>query len=285
MPDTTPDSSGISFTALYTGAVWQHNQLSDPLLATPRGELLYHLMAPFDGASRLIAGGNLRNYLLQRHLIIDALIAKAVEDAGVTHVVEIACGLSPRGLRLRQRYPHLTVIEADLPAMAARKADALGAAGVDPQHHRVCPVDILAGDGDHTLEALLTTQCPAGKPVVVITEGLINYFTLPVISGFWQRLATLLAQRPGSRYLFDSFSLPANPLVRSGILTLKNLLGGLTRSAVSLHFDSDQAAIRHLGNCGFAQVFSHNPEQYYRVLPIPQSRGNPLVRIIEARQG
>ena len=39
------DSSGISFTALYTGAVWHRYGLSDDVLATDQGRWLYHLMS------------------------------------------------------------------------------------------------------------------------------------------------------------------------------------------------------------------------------------------------
>jgi len=41
-------------------------------------------------------------------------------------VIEVAAGLSPRGWRFRRRYgDRLTYVEADLPAMAARKRGAL----------------------------------------------------------------------------------------------------------------------------------------------------------------
>ena len=82
------DSSGISFTALYTGAVWHRHGLSDDTLATRKGRWLYRLMTPFEAA----IGGNIRTFLLQRHLILDHLIDQVIQDQGITQVLEIACG-------------------------------------------------------------------------------------------------------------------------------------------------------------------------------------------------
>ena len=277
------DSSGISFTALYTGAVWHRNGLSDNSLSTLQGRWLYSLMSPFEAVSKTIAGGNLRTFLLQRHLIIDQRIEEAIAHQGVTQVLEIACGLSPRGIRLRQRFPHVHMVESDLPDMAARKAAKLAEHGHLGPQHQVTPIDILADEGEQTLEAVIERVFDASGPVVVVTEGLSNYFTLDVISGFWQRLAKALAKRPGSVYLTDSYLLPSQPVLRSGINGLRRVLGGMTQSQVSIHFDDDAEAQRHLTNLGFADVTVHNPRHYYDQLPIPQSRHEPLVRIIEAR--
>ena len=40
------DTSGISFTALYTGQVWYQNGMSAQFFTSPRGNLMYHLMKP-----------------------------------------------------------------------------------------------------------------------------------------------------------------------------------------------------------------------------------------------
>lgn len=276
------DSSGISFTALYTGAVWHRNGLSDNSLTTTQGNWLYQLMNPFEAASKHIAGGNLRTFLLQRHLIIDHLIERAITQHGVTQVLEIACGLSPRGLRLRLRFPQIHMLETDLPDMARRKAAKLAAAGHLNQHHQVSPIDILAEDGEQALETVINRIFDEHGPVVVITEGLTNYFSLDVISEFWRRLAETLSQRPRSTYLTDSYLLPQHVLLRGGIDLLSKVLGGMTHSQVSFHFRDDGDAHRHLQATGFETVNVHNPRDYYGVLPIPQSRDNPLVRIVEA---
>ena len=276
------DSSGISFTALYTGAVWHRNGLSDDVLSTEQGRWLYHLMSPFETASKAAIGGNLRTFLLQRHLIIDHLIDRAIVENGVDQVLEIACGMSPRGIRLREKHPTLTMVETDLPDMASRKAARLLAAGCLGEHHKVTPIDILADSGDHTLEAVIARAFDNTKPIVVITEGLTSYFSLEVITGFWQRLARTLAIRPGSLYLSESYLMPRQPLLRSSLKALGGMLGTMTRSQVSFHFDNDPQAHHHFRDCGFPSVRVYNPTEFYGLLPIPESRHDPMVRVIGA---
>lgn len=275
------DSSGISFTALYTGAVWHRYGLSNDILATSQGRWFYHLMTPFEAASKLVAGGNIRTFLLQRHLIIDHLIDQAI-SRGVSQVIEIACGMSPRGIRLRQKYPHLHVVEADLPDMAARKASRLAASGNLGDKHQVTPIDILANSGEQTLESVIAQAFPNQQPVIVITEGLTSYFSLDTMTGFWKRLSSLMAERPGSVYLSESYRMPSQPLLKQSLKTMGSVLGAVTRSDVSFHFETDQQTSAHFTNCGFPSVKVLNPTDYYGFLPIPESRGDPMVRIVEA---
>lgn len=46
MDKHAPDTSSISFTALYTGQVWVRNGLSEPFFQTRSGALLYGAMSP-----------------------------------------------------------------------------------------------------------------------------------------------------------------------------------------------------------------------------------------------
>jgi len=276
------DSSGISFTALYTGAVWHRYGLSDEVLATNQGRWLYHLMTPFEASSKALIGGNIRTFLLQRHLIIDHLIEQAL-DRGVTQVLEIACGMSPRGIRLRDKHPQLHMVEADLPDMATRKAARLLVSGRLGDNHQVMPIDILTESGEQSLEAVLTRAFDNNDPVIVVTEGLTSYFSLPVISEFWKRLAALMQLRPGSVYLSESYLMPNHLLLRGALTSLGGLLGAVTRSDVSFHFLNDQQAVEHFKGCGFPSVAVHNPANFYGRLPIPESRNDPMVRVVEAR--
>lgn len=282
MKENPTDSSGISFTALYTGAVWHRYGLSDDLLATGQGKLLYQLMTPFEATSKAVIGGNIRTFLLQRHLIIDHLIEKYINENGVTQVLEIACGMSPRGLRLREKFPQIHMVEADLPDMAKRKAVSLMAASRLGQHHQVTPIDILAKHGEFQLEHVIDRVFDNDEPVLVITEGLTAYFNLDTISGFWTRLAAAMKSRPGSAYLSETYLMPMQPLLRGTLKSLGGLLGTATRAQVSFHFDGDDQAREHLAGCGFDSVTVHNPESFYVVLPIPESRNDPMIRVIEA---
>ncbi|AOY87215.1 methyltransferase [Marinobacter salinus] len=282
MSNKPTDSSGISFTALYTGAVWHRYGLSDDILATRQGRWLYHLMTPFEAASKVAIGGNIRTFLLQRHLIIDHLIDKAINEQGITQVLEIACGMSPRGIRLRARHPLIQMVEADLPNMAGRKAMRLLAAGRLGEHHQVTPIDILADHGEYQVETVIDRVFDNTNPVIIITEGLTSYFTLDVISNFWRRLSAVMAKRPGSVYLSESYYRPKQPLLKGTLNTLGHVLGAVTRSQVSFHFLTDEEARAHFLSCGFTSATVHDPRSWYGKLPIPESRGEPMVRVIEA---
>lgn len=279
---STPDTSSISFTALYTSQVWQRNGLSSPGFDSQVGRLLYHLLAPFELVGGKLAGGNVRTFLLQRHYIIDHLLEQAIREEGVTQVLEIACGLSPRGHRFHLEWPELNYVECDLPAMAARKRHLLSELDSLDDHHQVAELNIFS-QGNDGLEALLGTHFDRNKPIVVITEGLVNYFPLDVISPVWQRLQQALSQFPAATYLTDNYPLLDGHPLRGTMKVLKNLLGGISRSRVAFHFGSDAETRQHFNALGFGNTEIHDPRDYYLRLPIPRNRGIPLVRVVEAR--
>ena len=276
------DTSSISFTALYTGHVWYANGLSAPAFHTRRGSLFYHALAPFEYVGGKLAGGNIRTFLLQRHHLIDHLVRDAIENRGVRQVLEIACGLSPRGYRFRQQYPDLNYVEADLPDMAARKHRLLSAQQCLSDQHRVVPLNIFSTDGVDAMENIAGKCFDRSQPLLVITEGLVNYFSLESISPFWQRLQAMLSGYAGGTYLTDNYPLFHDHPFHRTMKTLGGMLGAASRSQVSFHFGSDAEAAAHMRGVGFAEVIVHNPQDYYTRLPIPHSRGNPFVRVIES---
>lgn len=282
-PDASPDTSSISFTALYTGHVWAANGLSAPAFRTRMGSFYYHALAPFEYIGGKIAGGNIRTFLLQRHYLIDHLVTRAIEEEGVTQVLEIACGLSPRGCRFTAKYPQLKYIEADLPEMADRKQKLLAQADALNPLHQAVALNALATEGPESVESVIRESFDADKPLLVITEGLVNYFDLESINHFWVRLRAALAANGGGMYLTDNYPLlHDHPFYRT-MKVLRGMLGTVSRSRVSFHFGSDAEAQAHFEAQGFAPVTVHNPKDYYDLLPMPRSRGNPFVRVIEGR--
>ncbi|HEX4870456.1 MAG TPA: class I SAM-dependent methyltransferase [Moraxellaceae bacterium] len=280
------DSSGISFTAFYTGEVWRRHGLSVDFLAQPQGRLLYLAGRPVERLAEAVLGGGNEVMLLQRHLIIDHLLERAVRDEGFTQVVEIACGLSPRGTLMARRFAaqDLHYIEADLPAMAARKRALLEDAGELGPRHRVLDLDILAQDVPHALEAVFAGLDPARK-TLVITEGLVNYFDHATITGFWARLAGALRRFPAGLYLTDLYpNFQWHRIARAAQL-FKTGLAFATRSRVTLHFGNEAAIRAGFHDAGFAAARVHLPESYYGVLPIPVQRTPSFVRVVENRIG
>jgi len=282
MAQTKTDTSSISFTAHYTGQVWYRNGLSSEAFHTRQGSLYYSLLSPLEVVGRQIVGTNIRESLLQRHFLIDHLIEQAITREGVTQVLEIACGLSPRGWRFTSRFPQLKYVEADLPAMAADKEALLRECGSLGERHKVVTCNILV-DGPESLESVVAREFDTGKPLLVITEGLVNYFDLETISGFWQRLHAVLKQFPSGRYLTDNYPLLEDHPFRKLMQFMGNLLAAASRSNVRWHFNSEAKMEAHFRNLGFSSAKAHNPVDYYDTLAIPRTRSVPMVRILDAR--
>lgn len=279
------DTSSISFTALYTGHVWFANGMSTPAFHNKGGSVLYHALLPFEFVGKQLAGGNIKTFLLQRHHMIDHLVQQAIRDEGVTQVLEIACGMSPRGTRFCAQFPQLKYVEADLPGMAARKHRLLSSQQILSNRHQVVPLNIFSHDSGDALETVIARSFDTSKPLLVITEGLVNYFTLDTISTFWARLHDVLEKFPQGIYLMDNYPLFHDHPLHRTMKVLGGMLGAVSRSQVSFHFGSDAEARQHFEHLGFSATRVHNPRDYYETLPIPRTRGNPFVRVIEARTG
>ncbi len=273
-------SDTISPTAHYTGYVWSRNGLSHPALTTHEGRLLFSSLEPVMLASRAAGGPSLERYLLARHRAIDARLEAAIESDQVTQVIEVAAGLSPRGWRFAERYgDRLTYIEADLPAMAARKRRALERMGSLGARHQVRDLDALRDQGPLSLSALAGELDPAAG-LAIITEGLLGYVSPTDLEGLWRRFATVLGGFVTGRYVSDlHLGSAQTPEVR----IFRLLLAAFVRGGVYLHFADASEAERWLREAGFttaavtpADRLIANPDER------PQERGGQMAHILEA---
>ena len=247
--------SSISPTAHYTGHVWVRNGLSHAELATREGPILFRALQPMLIASRLAGTPSLEHVLLARHRKIDELLTQAIEELGITQVVEIACGMSPRGWRFAERYgDEVLYIEADLPAMAARKRSALERMGSLSEGHRVVELDALEREGPLSLAALLDGLDPT-RGIALITEGLLTYLGREAVLDIWRRLAETGSRFREVRYLSD-LSLTSD---RNGPLegAFYALLSAFVRGRVHIHFEKGEDALAALLDAGFGGADLH----------------------------
>ncbi len=266
-------AGSITPTAHYTAEVWRRNGLSHPWLATREGRVMFDALHPLMRVSGTLGGPSLETYLLARHLAIDAVLERAIEHHGVSQVVEVAAGMSPRGWRFVNRYgDRLTYVEADLPAMAERKRRALKRIGSLSDDHRVEELDVLR---DEQLAALAGELDP-GRGLAIVTEGLLGYLPTETVVAVWARFADTLAPFSAGRYISDLHLASAtSPLVRLFRLGL----GAFVRGRVYLHFDAPADAEEQLRACGFAAA-AVRPAARLAELPI-ESRGS-MAHILEA---
>jgi O-methyltransferase involved in polyketide biosynthesis len=269
-------SENVSPTAHYTGEVWRRNGLSHPWLATAQGWAMFESLHPLMSASHALGGPSLETYLVARHLAIDAVLERAIERHGVSQVVEVAAGMSPRGWRFANRYgDRLTYVEADLPAMAQRKRRALRRIGSLSDHHRVEDLDALREDGPLSLAAIAEDLDP-DRGVAIITEGLLAYLPADAVVRLWEQFAGTLAAFPAGRYVSD---LHLGSVTGTLVRAFRLGLSAFVRGPVSLHFDEAADAEEQLRICGFATA-SVRPAA--RLADLPEKSRGSMAHILEA---
>jgi O-methyltransferase involved in polyketide biosynthesis len=272
-------TGAVSPTAHYTGETWVRNGLSHSQLATWQGRALHGALALPNAASKAFGGPTLEGLLLARHRIIDSLLEDLIEG-GVSQVVEAACGMSPRGWRFSERYgERLTYVEADLPAMARRKREALAQMGSLGEHHRVVELDVLRDGGPGSLESLADELDPA-KGLVIVTEGLLTYFDDETVEALWARLARVLGRFSKGVYLADLRFAPPERGLPEHAFDL--LLGAFVRGKVHAYRGDDATAAAELRAAGFREARLHRGNEHPAAADLRHDPGASVIAIIEA---
>ena len=246
----------ISFTAHYTGYIWYSMGISHPVFATSKGKMLAKLVHPLESWAEKFVGGSMRTTLKQRHSMIDQHLIQLIEQHPDLQVLEIASGLSPRGWNFRQKFPNIDYRELDLPDMARVKTQALQK--IDCNSPEVLSVDLFTANFEQAFQVFDPT-----RPLVVISEGLINYFNknmllqlLHAISHYGQNFKEL-------HYLTDLYPEPVKNKLANFIWGCSKLLKWMSRSAFSFHFVHPQQAQSFFQQAGFEQVNITQPQLYF----------------------
>jgi O-methyltransferase involved in polyketide biosynthesis len=230
-------------------------------------------------ASRTLGGPTLEGLLLARHRIIDAILGDLIRG-GVSQVVEVACGMSPRGWRFTEQFgERLTYVEADLPGMAQRKRDALARMESLTDRHRVADLDVLQEGGPDSLEALVETLDPA-EGLVIVTEGLLTYLDDDTVDALWARLATALGRFDKGVYLSDlRFARRDRGLPERAFDVI---LGAFVRGKVHAYRGDEATAEETLRSAGFEEARLHRGDQHPAAADARGDPGASVVCIVEA---
>jgi O-methyltransferase involved in polyketide biosynthesis len=267
--------ASIGPTAHFTGQVWAAHGLSHPELTTAEGRLMHAVATPAEVAGRLARLPTLDGFLLARHLVIDALLEEAIADGSVGQVLEVACGMSPRGWRFTERHPDLVYVEADLPDMAARKREALARIG-RPPGHRVGELDALAPDGPLSLTTVAAGLDP-DRGLAIITEGLLSYLPRDAVLRLWRGFAGTVGRFPGGLYLSDLHVDSDAPTAAARAFEVA--LSAFVRTRVSVHFGDAEQARDTLLAAGFSAAEVFPASEHPAAPPRP---GADRVRIVRA---
>jgi O-methyltransferase involved in polyketide biosynthesis len=121
-----------------------------------------------EAASNPATAGRQKHFELRARSIDEALAAR-----GATRVLELAAGLSFRGLAMAQR-EGVVYVDSDLPELAATKADVVARLHPAPLAGvlRVCALNALDTDAFRAAVA----EIPAG-PLAIVHEGLLMYLS------------------------------------------------------------------------------------------------------------
>jgi len=199
---------------------------------------LFHLFGFLGPAVRLH-----NEYLFVRHYAFEERLRQLLPSC----IVEIGAGLSPRGIAFASSDPDLRYIEVDLPGMVATKRRTLGGFRTPPNYF-LGTADLLAQD---FIESLHAVPRP-GDHVVVVTEGVTDYFKMAEKRRAFRNICSLLRAQGGGRYLLDVYTREHFPnlpiLTQTFVSTLGHMVG---RSFDDQLFEQVDHALRFLIDCGF----------------------------------
>jgi O-methyltransferase involved in polyketide biosynthesis len=264
----------ISFTAHYTGYIWYLLNISHPALASKKGKQLVTLLHPFESLAERFVGGSMRSTLKQRHQLINRQLDQLIEQYPNLQVIEVATGLSPRGWRYRQKYPHITYIEADLPEMAQTKRDAL--ANLGETQADIVAIDLFSPEFKYSFP-----QLDSSRPLVIISEGLVNYFNKDSLQLLWGSFAQLLKCSPQGFYLTDLYPEPIKHKLAKLIWQSSKLLKVLSKSSFSFHFQSPAEVISFMQQTGFKSTLVYQPKDSNN--PAETEHRGDLVWVIQSQ--
>jgi O-methyltransferase involved in polyketide biosynthesis len=188
----------LSVTALYTSGTWSWGHLPGAeLLASDEARSVFRVTNVALAIARLFKWSmrSLRHSLLHRHTMIDHLVA----DARATRILELAAGLSRRGVA-RTTDPAVQYTEVDLAPMVAHKRRLLER--TDQGRAALARPNLRMAEGDVT-SADLAALCGPDAPSFVIAEGLLMYLSAEQQRALWTSVRRLLADAGGGTLVFD----------------------------------------------------------------------------------
>lgn len=186
-------------------------------------------------------------------------VSRVVEEKGATQVLELAAGLSPRGMELAQR--GVVYVEADLAESMALKREVVTAIlGSVPESLHLCAASVIDRD------ELSACCCPfvTERPVAVTTEGLLRYLTFEEKAHLSENVHEILRRYGGWWITPDihlrSWAMQQSPMYRQ---IEEETLG---RNLDSNYFTDLDHAQQFFESCGFTvesrPLFDGNP---YRI--------------------
>jgi O-methyltransferase involved in polyketide biosynthesis len=240
----------LSVTALYTAGVWGWGRMPDAeLLDHSDARRVFRMVNAVLSLARPFIGGGapLKVALLHRHVAIDELL----RASGLTLVIELAAGLSRRGITFTAD-PNIDYIEVDRPAVIAKKRALLERTRAGRLALVRPRLRFVAADISEVVLASLSSG--DGRPAFIIAEGLMMYLEAEAQRALARRIVARLRD-DGGTFVFDY--VPPAELPRAGLIgsalgwLMKRFTGGQGFAADAR---SRKQVAEDLRECGFDEV-------------------------------
>jgi O-methyltransferase involved in polyketide biosynthesis len=254
---------GLGRTALYTAEVWRWGGLPNAdLLATEDTRRVFDavsfslkLARPFQSDPR-----SLPHALLHRHTFIDHLL----RDSGARQVIELAAGLSRRGLTFSAD-AGVRYTEIDLQDMVSYKTALLEST----ERGRVALArprfQLIAGDA---LQVDLRDHRDPSQPLFVIAEGLLMYLSADQQEILMRRVREALAPA-GGWFVFDLVPGAEEPPPGAAGRALSWLMRRFTSGQTFVRDLRDRAAVSAAFTGAGYDVDAREPAREARALGLP----------------
>ena len=277
-------SSGTSLVALFTSYTWYKHNLTPRSMVNVKSRIFYYAVQPILKLLHKLSGLSLEAFLLQRHFIIDHLLEKEIEANPNTTVVEIGAGYSSRGYRMLKKYQSrgLEYLELDLPDVMQKKTEIIESLAIE---HRpvILPCNFFAQTGPLSLQDIVEKHVGKDRHIVIITEGLVDYFRFSILQPVWQKIAEVIRGARSGVYLTDLTPRNDSHPCYFYIRLFERVLRLFAREPLPTNFSDDVDVQSKFAASHFSSAHVLNPTEYANILPTSAIESNPLVRIVQAQ--
>ncbi len=145
---------------------------------------------------------------------------------------------------------------------------------IDPHAPEVLTGDIFTQDFERIFQSF-----DPERPLVVISEGLINYFDQALLNKLLQGITEYGASFQELHYLTDIYPEPVKNRLARFIWASSKLLKVMSRSAFTFHFQSPAELQQFFTHTGFEEVKVVQPALYF-----PQQQQEQVIPFHDAEQ-
>jgi O-methyltransferase involved in polyketide biosynthesis len=251
-PPPQRESQNLAYTALYTCGVWYDFKLPyAEIFVNGWVKATYFIVNVVRSCASLFRPDfeDLPRSLLFRHRVIDELVAANLG----AQIIELASGLSSRGLRFVHAHPAIRYTEIDMPLVQSWKRQLIEGAKAEAKNAIVKQPRML--ECDLLQEEWNDFVADPSSAALIIAEGLAMYLNDEERKRFFSRCAALATEVPGAMLVFDF--VPPREQGRPGVIgglfemLFKWVTAGRTMEAIKL---TREELKQELMGAGFERV-------------------------------